>query len=185
MKNFQNTQTKITKSQWIGIGLIFILMISAMIFYSYRQNTGLYPIPFLNNSISVLPPELDPNGQTYEQVIAFITADNSDKIPYGEGYNCVDCSLRVWRNAYWKGIYACPIAITFYNETKGHMIIGFPTANNGDIFIEPQSDTQIRPIIGHMLNGKKVSGIYATPDFTYKPIYGSPELDPSSFKPDN
>ena len=130
---------------------------------------------FLNRPESVLPPEWHLGEQTHEQVMNFIKSDDTDTIPYGFGFNCVDAAFSVWRNACWQGIGAVQIAIQ-YTDSSGHMVIGFPTNDKGAIFIEPQSDSQIELRVGHEYNGQTIRGIY-TVSHNYSPIYDSPPYD--------
>ena len=137
--------------------------------------TGRYPIPFLNRPANVLPPKMDSQGQTYEQIINFVRSDDTDKTQYGIGFNCFDATFKIWRNATWKGIRAYPIVIQ-YDESPGHMIIVFPTKDRGDVFIEPQNDLQVRPRVGQNYNDRKVRGFYVL-DYAPLPLDNSPQYD--------
>lgn len=166
---------KLTKKQSIILCVIFALFVISIWFVAYYDITGRYPLSFLNRPESVLPPEMRIEEQTYKQVIDFIQSDDTDTISYGVGFNCVDATFRIWRNANWKGIIACPIAIQ-YNEPPGHMVIAFPTNDRGDVFVEPQNDLQIRPRVGQDYDGRKVRGIYVL-NYTYLPLDDSPPFD--------
>lgn len=124
----------------------------------------------------ILPPELHPTEQTYEQVMAFINSDDTDTIEYKEGFNCVDSSIRLWLNARWQGISAYPMRINYEDSPINHMVVIFPTADRGDIIIEPQEDLLIRPQIGKQYNGNMVNGLYIL-ELSWFPIGESPPLD--------
>ena len=172
----------LTRRQQIALFVIFaLLMCGAMWFGTYYDRTGRYPLDFLNAPESVLPPEVNGHNQTYEQVIDFVKSDDTDEIAYGFGFNCVDAAFRMWRKATWDGIVAVPVAIQ-YTSPSGHMVIGFPTNDKGDIFIDPQSDLQIRLRVGHMYNGQTVRGIYAL-SYNFTPLYDSPPYD-TNIKPE-
>jgi len=166
---------KLTKKQ-ITFLVIFALLFGLVLYVGiYYEQTGRYPLEFLNIPEIVLPPEMHPEEQTCKQVIDFIQSDDTNTIPYGDGFNCVDAAFRIWRNAYWKGIAAYLIVIQ-YNEPPGHMVIAFPTNDRGDIIIEPQSDLQIRPRVGQYYDGRQVKGIYVF-DCDPLPLDDSPPYD--------
>lgn len=173
MKN--QFRTKMTKKQWIAFFILISLFFIGMGFYSYYSDTGLFPLSPLNKSESILPPECDPSGQTFEDVSSFMQSDNTNTIAYCEGFNCVDSVFRVWLNARWQGIAAIPIAIQ-YEKSSGHMVIGFPTIDRGDVFFETQNNVQIRPRVDKYYNGKKVRGFYYM-DVIWFPLDNSPEYD--------
>jgi len=166
---------KLTKKQ-ITFLVIFALLFGLVLYVGiYYEQTGRYPLEFLNRPEIVLPPEMHIEEQTYDQVMDFIRSDYTDTIPYEFGFNCVDAAFRVWRNAYWEGIVAAPISIQ-YTESPGHMVIGFPTNDKGDIFIEPLSDLQIKLRVGHKYNGQTIRGIYIV-NLDFSPLYDSPPYD--------
>lgn len=110
---------------------------------------------------SKLPDALDPGNQTLSQVEAFMKADRTRKMKYQKGYNCVDFSWTVMRQAEWQGLLSFAVAI-YYEGSSGHMIVGFPTCDKGFVFYEPQNGERIYPRVGKMHDGWKVCSIYAT-----------------------
>ena len=170
-------QPKLTRKKWILFALCISLSCVCIYFLSHKEATGLFPVSFLNKPQHILPPEPNTANQTFDKVVAFIKSDNTDTIPYGEGFNCVDSVFRVWRNAEWQGIKAVPIAIQ-YEESPGHMVIGFPTIDRGDVFFETENDQQIRLAAGQNYGGRNVRGFYYM-DVTWVPLANSPEYDPS------
>lgn len=173
--NVSRPRKKLTRTQLLALFLLAALVATFSWFCIHYETTGLFPLPFLNRAETILPPEMHPEQQTYSQVIDFIQSDDNDTIPYADGFNCVDAALRIWRNAYWKGLTAYLIAIQ-YNESPGHMVIAFPTNDRGTVIIEPQSDSLIRPRVGQYYGGRQVRGIYAL-DFEALPLDDSPPYE--------
>lgn len=169
---------RLTKKQLIILYVVFALILGLVVWFGYYyEQTGRYPLSFLNRPESILPPEMHSEEQAYEQVIDFIRSDDTDTIPYEFGFNCVDAAFRIWRNATWEGIIAYPIVIQ-YNDSSEHMVIAFPTNDRGDVFIEPQNDWQIKLRVGQNYNGRTVRGIYVL-DYTPLPLGDSPPYDPN------
>ncbi len=142
--------------------IIIILCFAGLLTYNYYKQ---------NQPQNVLPPIPNTSNQTYDKVLSFIKNDDTNTIPYGEGFNCVDSVFRVWRNATWKGIVGLPIVIQ-YAEPPGHMVIGFPTVDKGDIFFETENDQQIRLSVGSTYGGK-IIGIYVM-NVIWTPVANSP-----------
>src|SRR4030042_4306651 len=104
IRNAIQPKKKLTKRQSIVFYVILGLFATATIYSGfYYEATGRYPIPFLNRSASILLPKMDSQDQTYEQVIDFVQSDDTDETQYGVGFNCVDATFKIWRNATWKG----------------------------------------------------------------------------------
>ena len=154
---------KLPKKQRFIISLSVIILLAITWF-----------ILFVNKPEVVLPPNANPKP-AFKEVQSFIETDNTDSIRYGEGFNCFDYVLRVWRNAQWHGIAAYPIFI-LYKDPPYHAVIGFQTSDNGDVFYETENDNQIRLRIGKYYGDKKVTGIYLI-KMSLVPLYDSPELD--------
>ncbi len=134
----------------------------------------IWVVLFVNKPETILPPTSNPKP-TFKEVQSFINTDDTDTIPYGEGFNCFDSVLRVWRNAQWHGIAAYPICI-LYKDPPYHTVIGFQTSDNGDVFYETENDQQINLQIGTYYGDKKIIGIYLI-KMSLVPIYDSPELN--------
>jgi hypothetical protein len=165
------------KTNWplllLAIFSIFFLLTTSI--FDYHSKTGLYRLSFLNKPENVFPPESDMNKQTFDKVVAFMKSDDTNKIPYGDGFNCMDATFRVFLNARWKGIAGAPIVLQ-YTDGTGHMVIGFSTIDKKDVFFEPQTDTQIRPRIGYDYAGKTIRGIYY---LGWSALDNSPPYDPN------
>ena len=149
--------------------IFFVLMLLLFAGYSYYFNY------YQKKPQYVLPPKFNTENQTYDMVLSFIKSDDTDTIPYKEGFNCWDSVFRVWLNARWQGISALPVAIQ-YEEPPGHMVIGFPTIDRNGVIFETQNDQQIKLVVGKNYNGRKVRGFYIL-DFTPIPLVNSPEYD--------
>jgi hypothetical protein len=157
---------QISQRRKLILGALILLLVAGI---------GGYFIYYNSRPQYVLPPKFNTENQTYNIVISFIQSDNTDSIPYGEGFNCVDSVFRVWRNAVWKGIVGVPVAIQ-YDSPPAHMVIGFPTIDKGDIFIESENDQQIRLAVGQFYDGRKIRGFYAL-DVLCDPLGNSPQFD--------
>ena len=169
---------KLTKKQLSFLGIILVCFVILLFFINYQNETGRLPISWFNSPESILPPELHPTEQTYDQVMSFIKSDDTDTIEYGEGFNCVDASFRLFLNARWHGIAAALIRVNYEDSSTHHMVVAFPTSDRGDIVIEPQYDTLVRPRVGGSYDGKRVSGLYIL-NAIWEPLEGSPPLDSS------
>jgi hypothetical protein len=101
----------------------------------------------------------DTEIQTYDQIVTFLKEDETEDREYGEGFNCVEFSLLVARNAEWEGISCDVFRISFVGTDVGHAIVGFPTTDREWIFVEPQDDLVINPVPGTYYEGKKIQSV--------------------------
>jgi hypothetical protein len=84
---------------------------------------------------------------TYKQMMSFIREDETDKRRYIEGeYVCENFAMDICNNAEEKGI-RCAYAMIAFLE-GGHAIVAFNTIDRGLIYIEPQYDDIVNPVIG-------------------------------------
>ena len=157
---------------------ILVLVFLGYYFYDYYSETGLYPISRLNKSESILPPDVNPINQTFDDVMLFIQNDDTDKETYQEGFVCVESALLLCRQAQWNGLAGYPVMLTFQETDIKHMVVVFPTKDRGDVVIETLTDQQIRPRVGRSYKGKEVTGIYLM-GINWIPLEGSPVLEPS------
>jgi hypothetical protein len=151
----------------IFVVLVLLVFIGFALYYQFVLNKTQY----------ILPPEYDVVNQTLDEVKAFLNSDDTDTIPYDEGFNCVDSVFRVLLNARWQGLMAVPIAIQ-YDELPGHMVIGFPIGDKGYALFETQNDHQIRLVVGQNYDGRIIRGFYLL-DLYPVPLDGSPDYDTS------
>jgi hypothetical protein len=165
---------KKTKKDWVFWGVFILFMLSATYLFIYHQVKGIYPISFLNKQESILPPGFNSETQTFDNVLSFVRSDDTNTIPYREEFNCENSVLRVWQNAKWHGLISYPVAI-LYDKPPGHMVILFPTIDQGDVFFETQNDSQIKLKVGEYYNGGKIKGLYVM-HITWIPLQNSPQL---------
>jgi len=77
----------------------------------------------------------------------FIKQDKTDRMQYVEDeYVCQDFAAEVCNNAEEKGIRCAYIIINY--PDGGHAIVAFDTIDRGLIYVEPQHDELVKPVIG-------------------------------------
>jgi hypothetical protein len=80
-------------------------------------------------------------------MMSFIKEDKMDKRQYTEGeYVCENFAMDVCNNAEERGI-RCAYVIIDHPE-GAHAIVAFNTIDSGLIYIEPQHDDIVNPVIG-------------------------------------
>lgn len=119
--------------------------------FGYYQGTG--ELPFLQ-PVAILP-EVTNSTTTLVDVKGFLERDKTSEIDYGDNFNCVEFALLVARNAHWSGLPADPARLLF-QDGSSHMILVFPTKDEGWIFVDPQNDLVIHPRIGSIYSGKRI-----------------------------
>lgn len=100
----------------------------------------------------------------YSTLISFIESDTTDEHEY-EYYSfiCIDFSLALLHNASLQNI-SSGIAILDYHTWDGHAITCFDTTDEGVVFIEPQTDSDITNLI-KILGSYSDKTIYAIHTF--------------------
>jgi hypothetical protein len=84
---------------------------------------------------------------TYKEMMDFIRKDKTDSKQYVEGeYICEDFAMDVCNNADEEGIRCA--YVTIHYPDGGHAIVAFNTIDRGLIYIEPQSDELVNPVVG-------------------------------------
>ena len=84
---------------------------------------------------------------TYDEMIAFIAADQTDKNTYdADTYNCYDYTKDVCDNAAVQGYRVGFVYIYFKNSA--HALVCFDTTDKGLIFVEPQYDAIVKVATG-------------------------------------
>ena len=87
---------------------------------------------------------------TYEEVIAFLRQDKTDKNEYVKDtygvYVCSHFARDVCNNAEEAGL-RCAFVELRYPE-GGHAIIAFDTIDKGLVYFEPMTDERVRPVVG-------------------------------------
>lgn len=75
-------------------------------------------------------------------LLVFLENDKTDEHEYSTSFLCVDFSLTLLHNASLQNI-SSGIALLDYHTAWGHCIVCFNTTDEGIVFIEPQSDTDV------------------------------------------
>jgi hypothetical protein len=84
---------------------------------------------------------------TYRQMMKFTKADKTNENEYIEGeYVCENFAMDVCNNAEERGIRCAYVTID--HPDGGHAIVAFNTIDEGLIYIEPQHDDIVNPVIG-------------------------------------
>jgi hypothetical protein len=95
---------------------------------------------------------------TYKEMKEFLAGDETDSNPYVVGeYVSFDFAVELNNNAEANGIRVAYVAI--FAKEWGHGMVAFETIDKGLIFIEPQSDKEVRLVIGEPYPGYSVGAI--------------------------
>jgi len=141
----------------ICLALLLCVGLTAGYVAGYHQAIGVYPF---TPKTTVMPPATAMIGQTFEDVGSFIAEDITNKEPYQEGMNCVDYALVVARNAQWKGLEADVIRLDFVTGAS-HAMLLFVTADQGYIFLDPQTDMVFDVMkVGQLYDSREITGVY-------------------------
>lgn len=87
---------------------------------------------------------------TYKELEEFLARNKTNLKPYIEDedeFVCFNFAAEVNNNAELEGIRAALVILCF-QHSAGHAIVAFETVDKGLIFIEPQSDEVVTPVIG-------------------------------------
>ena len=102
----------------------------------------------LNDSI---PHKYQLRDPTYNEVLLFLSSDNTDKNQYiGENfkYVCTDFSSDVCKNAQKLNLDCHVVEIVFKDAEGAHMVVAFNTIDKGWKFFEPQDDREVKVDVG-------------------------------------
>jgi len=84
---------------------------------------------------------------TYKEMREFLASDETDSRSFVTGeFVCSDFAAQLNNNAEANGIRAAYVRIR--SKEWGHAVVAFETVDRGLIFIEPQSDRQVKLVIG-------------------------------------
>ena len=150
-----------------GVALALMLYICAFMGFAAGFYEGTGTFPFVVRTQAILPPEIDKT--TSAQVTEFVEADPTGLEQYRHGFNCVEFALVAARNAWWAGVSAVPVRLDFTDETA-HMILGFPTDDQGWMFLNPEGSKWIKLSVGGKFFDKEIDGIYYLYDLVWEPI---------------
>jgi len=99
---------------------------------------------------------------TYRQMKNFLSSDRTDSRQYTKDeYECRHLAQDVCNNAEAEGIRCAYVSISF--PSSGHAIIAFHTIDRGLIYIEPQTDDEMRISEGN--HYWQCGGNWAQPDY--------------------
>lgn len=84
---------------------------------------------------------------TYDEVIAFLDDDKTNKNEWTKEYDCTQFAQDVMRNALKQGIYSCVVRMD-YDDNTAHNIIVFNTSDLGLQYFEPQTDENVYMYLG-------------------------------------
>lgn len=90
---------------------------------------------------------VETHNPTYSELMAFLAADKTDSNPYVDGhYVCFDYAAELNNNADAAGIQAAYVRLR--SNEWGHAVVAFETVDRGLIYIEPQSDAEVKLVTG-------------------------------------
>ncbi|MDD4860128.1 MAG: hypothetical protein PHR56_08020 [Dehalococcoidales bacterium] len=85
---------------------------------------------------------------TYQQMLDFLKTDTTDQKSYIVGrYECRHFATDVCNSAELAGI-RCAYVSLGYPQDMGHAIVAFNTIDKGLVYVEPQSDEQVKVVMG-------------------------------------
>ena len=85
------------------------------------------------------------HNPTYRELREFLASDETDSNPFISGeYVCFDFATELNNNAEANGIRAAYVRIR--SKEWGHAVVAFETVDRGLVFIEPQSDKEVREL---------------------------------------
>ena len=104
---------------------------------------------------------------TYKELMEFLADDETDSKPYVlNEYVSFDFAVELNNNAEANGIRAAYVAV--FSQEWGHGMVAFETTDEGLIFIESQSDREVRLVVGEPYPWRLVGAI--SPVIRFNPI---------------
>ena len=170
VKRFISGNGELTRRQKKVVHLLVFLCIFALggfygYIYGYTEGTG--TPPFGPEMVAILPSDIQLTDSA--KVVEFVEDDRTNLEKYDVGFNCVEYTFLVARNAHWKGISATPVRLDF-GDGSSHMILGFPTVDAGWMFLQVEGKVWISPRVGGMFLNERITGIFYLEDFVWHPI---------------
>ena len=106
-----------------------------------------YEISQESNSGKPVSRLVETHNPTYDELMEFLRADKTDSNAYIDGhYVCFDYAADLNNNADAAGIQAAYVRLR--STDWGHAVVAFDTIDRGLIYIEPQSDAEVKLVIG-------------------------------------
>ncbi|MEK7354529.1 MAG: hypothetical protein AABZ77_08505 [Chloroflexota bacterium] len=106
-----------------------------------------YEISQESNSTKPVSRLVQTHNPTYSELTAFLAADKTDSNTYVDGhYVCFDYAADVNNKADAAGIQAAYVRLR--STDWGHAVVAFDTVDRGLVYIEPQSDQEVKLVLG-------------------------------------
>lgn len=87
-----------------------------------------------NRSISIIENNAS-KDPTYDEMMAFIHWDETDKLKYTDNFKCAEFGTTIHDKAEWYGIKA-HIVILIFSDGSGHLLNAFNTTDQGLIYVD-------------------------------------------------
>ena len=117
-----------------------------------------YEIGLATGSKEGVATRVELGNPTYKGMREFLAGDETDSNPYVvDEYVSFDFAVELNNNAEANGIRVAYVAV--FAKEWGHGMVAFETIDRGLIFIEPQSDKEVRLVTGEPYPGYSVGAI--------------------------
>lgn len=135
---------------WMFYGFIAVAILSEILFIFAL----IFFTPDIDKELRKVDYNYELRDPTYDEMKEFLARDETDSNDFNKGilgvfgnYDCSNFARDVRENAIKKGIRCACVLIRFLNRA-GHAIIAFNTIDRGVIFIEPQTDKEMKVVVG-------------------------------------
>ena len=126
-----------------------------------------YKIGLESGSKEEVASRVELRNPTHKEMREFLIRDKTDASPFITGsYVCSDFAAEVNHNAEASGIRVAYVRIR--SEKWGHAVVAFETVDRGLVFIEPQSDKEVKLVIGESFPWSSVGAV--SPLTSYDPV---------------
>ena len=126
-----------------------------------------YEIGLATGSKEGVARRVELSNPTHKEMREFLAGDETDSNPYVVGeYVSFDFAVELNNNAEANGIRAAYVAV--FSKEWGHGMVAFETIDKGLIFIEPQSDKEVKLVTGEPYPWYSVGAI--SPSGHFNPI---------------
>jgi hypothetical protein len=116
--------------------------------YNVGNETG-YDIGYVEGLVDSSNVGFVLRDPTYEEAIRFIREDATDEFEYVTGeFECRHFAAIFIENAFNQGLRCLYVQLAF--PEGGHAIVAFNTIDLGMIYIEPQNDDIVTPVVGNV-----------------------------------
>lgn len=157
IKKLFTQKSNISLRQVILWGLVLVLSHFTALAGGFYMGTGTFPDWTGSESKPILVPDLAVSSST--DVDRVLKEDATDSVPYQEGWNCVEYAWSAMRALQWGGIPSGIVRLSYEDGTY-HAILITPTDDKGWIFIDPQTDAEVKPKLGGMYGDKRIVSMH-------------------------